>query len=245
MRKNINIPSIKTIEKEALYGLTTSEIALKYNCSFTCIKKRANKYNIIIKKGNPGGHNRIDMIGKVFGQLTVISYSYTKSNKRLQWNCLCSCGKNCVSDGVDLRQGKIKTCGCRIYRKSRTNWQGYKDISKSYWQVVNHNAQQRNLDFDITLEYIWDLFQTQNGKCVFTGETLTLCPYKDQTASLDRINSNKGYIKGNVQWVHKTINKLKNNFSDEDFIEWCRKIVKWQDLQNLGIEHTQKVGVFS
>jgi hypothetical protein len=51
------------------------------------------------------------------------------------------------------------------------------------------------------------------------------------TASLDRIDSSKGYIEGNVQWIHKHINKMKNNFNESYFIEICKKIS--QKNQNL------------
>ncbi len=44
------------------------------------------------------------------------------------------------------------------------------------------------------------------------------------TASLDRINSNFGYIEGNVQWIHKLLNNTKNKMHNEDFINWCIKI---------------------
>ena len=46
------------------------------------------------------------------------------------------------------------------------------------------------------------------------------------TASLDRIDSSKGYIEGNVQWVHKRVNLMKGNMSTENFIEWCNLVVK-------------------
>jgi hypothetical protein len=46
------------------------------------------------------------------------------------------------------------------------------------------------------------------------------------TASLDRIDSSKGYVEGNVQWVHKRINIMKNDLSDSEFIEWCRVVSK-------------------
>jgi len=48
------------------------------------------------------------------------------------------------------------------------------------------------------------------------------------TASVDRIDSNKGYIKGNVQFVHKDINLMKNVLNIEYFIEMCKKIAKHQ-----------------
>jgi hypothetical protein len=48
----------------------------------------------------------------------------------------------------------------------------------------------------------------------------------DFSASLDRIDSSKGYVKGNVQWTHKTVNIMKQAMSDEELIDWCKVIVK-------------------
>ena len=44
------------------------------------------------------------------------------------------------------------------------------------------------------------------------------------TASLDRIDSSKGYIEGNVQWVHKSVNIMKCDFSSDIFIGICNQI---------------------
>ena len=44
------------------------------------------------------------------------------------------------------------------------------------------------------------------------------------TASLDRIDSKKGYIKGNLQWVHKDLNIMKNSYPNQYFIEMCKKV---------------------
>ena len=43
---------------------------------------------------------------------------------------------------------------------------------------------------------------------------------------MDRIDSTKGYIKGNVQWVHKTVNIMKNTFDNTLFINLCKKIAE-------------------
>ena len=44
------------------------------------------------------------------------------------------------------------------------------------------------------------------------------------TASLDRIDSSKGYVPGNIQCVHKDINALKTDFSEERFLELIHMI---------------------
>jgi hypothetical protein len=45
-----------------------------------------------------------------------------------------------------------------------------------------------------------------------------------QTASLDRIDNNKGYTKDNIQWLHKNINLMKHCFDQKYFIELCNLI---------------------
>lgn len=74
---------------------------------------------------------------------------------------------------------------------------------------------------------VWELFLKQERKCALSKEEIRFpSNYKDKTgtASLDRIDSNLGYVEGNVQWVHKDVNKMKSDFSEEYFICWCKKI---------------------
>ena len=48
--------------------------------------------------------------------------------------------------------------------------------------------------------------------------------FDDATASLDRIDSSRGYVPENVQWVHKVINRMKGTLSDDEFKSWCRTV---------------------
>lgn len=67
----------------------------------------------------------------------------------------------------------------------------------------------------------------QKSLCALTGLPIHIGNTKHKTtASLDRIDSNKGYIVGNVQWLHKDINRLKTNFDITRFIELCHLISK-------------------
>jgi len=47
------------------------------------------------------------------------------------------------------------------------------------------------------------------------------------TASLDRIDSTKGYTIDNVQWVHTIVNRMKWNTDENEFIKWCDDIYEY------------------
>lgn len=79
---------------------------------------------------------------------------------------------------------------------------------------------------------MWEIFLKQGKKCALTGEILYFSPIqtdrKKSNASLDRIDSSKGYTENNIQWVLKNINLMKRELSDKDFIEICRKVVQYK-----------------
>lgn len=79
-----------------------------------------------------------------------------------------------------------------------------------------------------TPQYLLDLYNKQNGKCALSKINLPLntLSYRDLNLSLDRIDSNKGYIEGNVQWVDKRINMMKQSFTQDEFIKMCIEVAK-------------------
>ena len=61
--------------------------------------------------------------------------------------------------------------------------------------------------------------------CALSGVKLIMPTSKNKaTASLDRIDSTKDYTLDNVQWVHKDINRMKNVYTQEYFIEMCKRV---------------------
>lgn len=173
-----------------------------------------------------GGSNVKDMTNERKGVLTVLKRNGSK-RKLAVWQCQCDCGNIVDCLGSDLRNGKTRSCGCRLGSTSKTNWQGYKDLSKTYWRTIGQNAKQRNIEIDITIEYAYELYIQQNKKCSLSGADISL-DLDHHTASLDRIDNNKGYIKGNVQWLHKDINKLKNTFSEEKLLSLVKDIYEYR-----------------
>jgi hypothetical protein len=65
-------------------------------------------------------------------------------------------------------------------------------------------------------------------KCALTDENLIFIREaknrKLSNASLDRIDSSIGYVKGNVQWVTKNVNVAKQSMSQEKFISVCQQV---------------------
>ena len=56
-----------------------------------------------------------DFIGKKFGSLTPVEY-LGKEGKKHYYRCNCDCGKSTVVWRDHLRNGAIKSCGCKNYR---------------------------------------------------------------------------------------------------------------------------------
>ena len=56
---------------------------------------------------------RIDLTNQRFGRLVVLKYSGNNvANSNAMWLCQCDCGNQVVVDGVRLRSGITKSCGC-------------------------------------------------------------------------------------------------------------------------------------
>jgi hypothetical protein len=114
--------------------------------------------------------------------------------------------------------------------KDHAQWKGIGDISGRWW--YNHVTRERTqgarerVPVTITIEYAWGLFLKQDRKCALSGLPLSIGNNRYNDASIDRIDSSKGYEEGNVQWVHKHINFMKRTYSQDYFIRMCRLVAK-------------------
>jgi hypothetical protein len=82
---------------------------------------------------------------------------------------------------------------------------------------------------DITLDDLLNQWEKQKGKCAYSGVDLVHPNQKGNninTASLDRIDSSLGYVKGNIQFVSIICNQAKNNLSHQEMITFLRIIGK-------------------
>lgn len=178
-----------------------------------------------------------ELIGKEFGRWTVIERADRDLSNRVRLLCKCSCGTVKVVRKEHLDLGKSKSCGC--IRNDRIE-EAYCKIPQAFWNHLSVNAPKRgdkNLEFSITRDYVWEIYEQQNKKCALSGIPISFSyhPYTNTkffgtTASLDRIDSSKGYVPGNVQWVHKDVNKIKQNLDQDYFLSLCLAIYEFKLL---------------
>lgn len=85
---------------------------------------------------------------------------------------------------------------------------------------------------DLTNSYLEELWEIQDGKCAFSGLPLNVnaghgnYPSHFSLASLDRIDANEGYIRGNVQFVCTPLNYAKSNSGNTEFVEFLNHLVE-------------------
>jgi len=54
----------------------------------------------------------IDLTGKRFGRLIVMSRAKNSNGRKAMWNCACDCDGTTIAFGQNLRSGDTKSCGC-------------------------------------------------------------------------------------------------------------------------------------
>jgi hypothetical protein len=87
------------------------------------------------------------------------------------------------------------------------------------YSAIKYNAARRGIHFDVSIDYLDQQWEFQNGRCFYTGVELDLASRDGATASLDRKDSSIGYIEGNVRWVEKDINYCKYTLSEDRFLD--------------------------
>ena len=82
---------------------------------------------------------------------------------------------------ISIKNQSTKSCGCfKIKNLDRGNgnnhggWKGYETLSMTFFNRIKGSAQLRGIEFNVTIEYLFDLYKTQNGLCAYSGEKIDL-----------------------------------------------------------------------
>lgn len=179
----------------------------------------------------------IDLTGKKFGKLLILSRANNSNNGKVRWNCMCDCGKEKIIIGNSLKTRVTKSCGCLLKEnKGPTLKHGHAKkgkVSKTY-KIWNSILQRCNNLNNFAYKYYggrgikvckrWFKFENFLKDIGEISDGLTL----------DRINNNGNYEPNN--WRFSTMreqsrNKRNNYLLKYDGNERC--LAEWEEITGI------------
>lgn len=160
-----------------------------------------------------------DITGNVYGRLTVVSFAgYTDTKKPIpQWHCECECGSTATVAGIRLRNGVTKSCGClRVETAKRRSTKHGMKGTRAYeiWQGMKNRTTNPNNSH----------YQSYGGRGIKVCDEwlnsfetfLADMGEPPEGMSIDRIDNDGDYSKGNCQWA--TSHEQSRNRSDNVYL---------------------------
>lgn len=116
---------------------------------------------------------------------------------------------------------RVETGADSIMRKNRAE----KYLQTFLWRKARQNAKQRNKEFNIEVS---DILIPE--KCPLLDIPLQvnigMGTNRRNSYSIDRIDSSKGYIKGNIQILSQLANTMKNCATQEQLLTFAKNIIE-------------------
>lgn len=153
-----------------------------------------------------GGRLPVEMVGRRYGRL-LVTKEVARVGRARRWNCVCDCGATREIDGLSLRQGHTRSCGClrnevAAQRMTRHGHAPRRLGPSPEWRSWQHAKARCENPSDAD----WPSY---GGRGIgmhpawsksFEAFLAHIGPRPPGT-SLDRIDNDKGYEPGNVRWA--------------------------------------------
>lgn len=190
--------------------------------------------------------NFIDLTGRTFGRLTVISKLEKDKWSQTFWACRCACGHMKNINGASLRNGLTQSCGClqaerasaALAKTKRKHgyaprgvpsreyrvWLGLKGrCGKTYNPRDAANYRERGIMVCDSWRNNFEVFLADMGPC-------------PKGYSIDRINNDGNYEPGNCRWA--TPRQQARNRRSNRRVDWGGRSWLLVELsEHTGIEY--------
>jgi hypothetical protein len=168
---------------------------------------------------------KLNLEGQRFGKLLVISRA--KNVKTCStWKCKCDCGNEKIAFTIRLRNGQCSSCGCLLREQMKTRFRKHGKSGTIEYKLLKY-ARKRSIEFnrEFSIELSDIIIPTYCP--ILNIPLVSSCGGNptNNSPSLDRIDSSKGYIKGNVKIISMRANRLKQDSS----IDELRSIIRYME----------------
>ena len=107
--------------------------------------------------------------------------------------------------------------------------------ARIFLQNARKSAQKRQQPFALVIDDIVECWRNQQGVCAYSGRDMTLEAGWPNTVSIERIDSNEGYIPANTILVCQAINRMKSDFDFAEFYELCKDVAQFLGDEDLNL----------
>lgn len=129
------------------------------------------------------------------------------------------CCKECFSNYDSVKKGynkksyDLKT-DLKVYLRNRTSY-------------LERKCKVKNLAFDLTKEFLYELYIKQNGKCYYTGIDIIhgVGCFENNSISVERLDPIKGYVKTNVVLAAFNVNSFKGMMNESEFKRYLDSVI--------------------
>lgn len=155
-------------------------------------------------------------------------HSVEKIQQRLAQTKLCSvCGSERLAEDFRVNSRLCPTC-------TKSKHKAWRKTLRGRLSRMCVSAHEREAGCDLTMEYMVERWERQDGCCYYTGKPMK---YTSDTrmdpdlVSIDKVVPAKGYRQGNVVLCRLVVNQLKQNLTPTQFVNTCCRIVEVNDAK--------------
>lgn len=221
------------IEIVKLYqeGLSSVEIGRLFNRAKCTIRQLLIKQGVKLRTERR--RSPLDLTNIKFGELTALKRGkdLPTGRNKVTWDCNCSCGRTVNVTRSNLTSGNCMSCGCK-----KSLPYGEAAFNRTFGHYKN-NAKKKKREFLLSRD---EFREITSSDCFYCGCSPNQKGNKTKKNNghylhngIDRIDSTKGYVNGNVVSCCYKCNYSKRSQSFDNFLKWVNSI--YNNLNSKGL----------